>query len=321
MISRRGVGEEIGRIQQRPIPDFVKIPVKPVGAGLGHIVDLRRSVSSLIHGIGQSVNRDFGNRVKPKHEIGRKTAIEVRERVIRLQPIDDVAVGQRGQAIEFHVAISVRTADKIIAVPRGVDQGARGELQWVGQIPAGVGKVFERRSGERGGGIGVFRVDQRSGSTHLYGLLHGRNFQDKVDRLLLPEARHHMVNLLRLEALRFQFDGVSARTQLGEIEAALIVCPYMTFEAGFGIYDRHGGVGDGGMGRVSDFAHNGAGGFALRHNPGGGKNKRTNNQWAERQNAPAFFDAPSSFPCPHNCVLHPLPSLLYPGYLFCVNHS
>jgi len=69
------IGEVVRRIQQRSIPQFVKISVKLVRPGLGHIIDLRRSIPPLIHGIGKSVDRYFRNRIQSQNEVGGKAAI------------------------------------------------------------------------------------------------------------------------------------------------------------------------------------------------------------------------------------------------------
>jgi len=50
VIPGRRIGEVIRRIKQRSIPQFIKIPVKLIGARLGDVVDLGRSIRSLIHG-------------------------------------------------------------------------------------------------------------------------------------------------------------------------------------------------------------------------------------------------------------------------------
>ena len=155
----------------RAVPQFVEISVKLVGAGFGDVVDLGRSVSSLIHGIGKGVDGHFGDRIQPQDEVGGEAAVQVGERIVGFQPIDDVAVGQRRQAVEFHVAIAVRAAHEIVAAARRVDERAGGKLQRVGQIAAGIGKVFQRRRAQRGGGVGVLRVDERSLAADLNGLL------------------------------------------------------------------------------------------------------------------------------------------------------
>ena len=52
VISRRRIGEKIGGVEARAVPEFVEISVKLVRAGLGDVVHLRRAVAPLIHGVG-----------------------------------------------------------------------------------------------------------------------------------------------------------------------------------------------------------------------------------------------------------------------------
>ncbi len=59
----------------------------------------------------------------------------------------------------------------------------------------------------------------------VYGLPRLRHSEREVDGLLLSQPRGDIVGLLRLESLRFHSDGVGARLELREIEAACIVCP------------------------------------------------------------------------------------------------
>jgi hypothetical protein len=124
VIPRRRIGEVVRRIQQRTIPQFIEISVKLIRAGLGDVVDLRCSIPSLIHGIGKSVDGHFRNRIQSQHEVGGEAAVEIGERVVRFQPVHDVAVGEGGESVEFHVAISVAAADKIVAAARRIDQGS-----------------------------------------------------------------------------------------------------------------------------------------------------------------------------------------------------
>ena len=132
VIPRRRIGEVVRRIQQRTIPQFIEIPVKLIRAGLGDVVDLGCSIPSLIHGIGKSVDGHFRNRIQSQDEVGGKAAVEIGERVVRFQSVNDVAVGEGGQSVELHVAIPVGAADEIVAAARRVDEGARRKLQRVG---------------------------------------------------------------------------------------------------------------------------------------------------------------------------------------------
>ena len=144
MISRRGVGEEVGRVQARAVPQLVEIAVELIRPGFGDVVDLRRAVAPLIDGVGKGVDGHFRNGVEAEDEVGGEPAVQIGQRIVGFQAVDDVAVGKRRQAVELDVAVSVRAAHKIIAAARRVDEGARGKLQRVGEIAAGIGKIFER---------------------------------------------------------------------------------------------------------------------------------------------------------------------------------
>ena len=61
LIAGGGIEEVVGRVQDRAVPQFVEIAVKLVGAGLGDVVDLRRSIAALVHGIGERVDGHLGN--------------------------------------------------------------------------------------------------------------------------------------------------------------------------------------------------------------------------------------------------------------------
>ena len=139
---------------------------------------------------------------KPEDEVGGEPAVEIRQWIVGLQAVDDVAVGERGQAVEFHVAVSVGATDEIVAAAGGVDQRAGGELQRVGQVAAGIGKIFKRRGIQRGGGVGVFRIDERGLAGHLDGLLGVGELEDEIDGLLLAQAGDDVLILLRLETWR-----------------------------------------------------------------------------------------------------------------------
>jgi hypothetical protein len=106
--------------------------VKLIRARLGDVVDLGCSIASLIHGIRKNVDGHFRNRIQSQDEVGGKAAVEIGERIVRFQPVHDVAIGEGGESVEFHVAIPVCAADEIIAAARGIDQGSRRKLQRVG---------------------------------------------------------------------------------------------------------------------------------------------------------------------------------------------
>ncbi len=124
VISRRGVGEIIRGVQERAIPDFVQISVELVGAGFGDVVDLRGAVSSLIHRVRKRIDGHFGNRIQAQHQICGKSAVQIRKRIVGFQAVHDVAVRERGQPVELHIAVAVRAADEIVTAAGRVDQRA-----------------------------------------------------------------------------------------------------------------------------------------------------------------------------------------------------
>ena len=169
--------------------------MEPVCAGLGDIVDLGGAVAPLIHGIGKRVDGDFGNRIEPEDQIGGEPAVEVGERIVGFQTIDDVAVGERRQAVEFHVTVAVRSAHKIIAASGRVDQGAGGKLQGIGQIAPGIGKVVEAGAASVAEVL-AFSVLIRGATPSPQSTAAWSHLQHEVHRLFLPQARNDAVTLL-----------------------------------------------------------------------------------------------------------------------------
>ena len=92
VVPRRRVSKVVRCIQQRTIPQFIEISVKLIRAGLGDVVDLGCSIPSLIHGIGKSVDGHFRDRIQSQDKVGGEAAVEIGERVVRFQPVNDVAV-------------------------------------------------------------------------------------------------------------------------------------------------------------------------------------------------------------------------------------
>ena len=250
VIARSGVGEIVRGVQDCAIPEFVEIPVKLVGARFGDVVHLGGAIAALVDGVGKSVDGDFGNRVQSEHEVGGESAVEVGERIVGLESIDDVAVGECGQAVELHIAISVGAADEIVAAAGGVDERAGGELQRVSQISAGVRKVFQSGGIQIGGSVGIFRVDERRLGTNLDGFSGLCNFEVEADGLLLAEAGEDIVVLLGREASGLDSDGVSAWLQLGKVEAAGFVGCGFSRRAGLATCDRYDCAGNCGVGCV-----------------------------------------------------------------------
>jgi hypothetical protein len=106
--------------------------VKLVRAGPCNVVDLRRSIPPLIDGIGKRIDRYLGYRIQSENKVCRESAVQIGQRIICFQSIDDVTVRESGQAIELHVAISIRAANKIIAAACRIDERARGKLKRIG---------------------------------------------------------------------------------------------------------------------------------------------------------------------------------------------
>src|SRR6202171_739405 len=96
------------------------------------IVHWGRSVPPLSEGIGKRIDRHFRYRIQSEDEVGRESAVQIGQRVVRFQSIDDVTVGESGQSIELDVAEPIRAANKIIAAACCIDERARGKLKGVG---------------------------------------------------------------------------------------------------------------------------------------------------------------------------------------------
>ena len=143
MVSGRGVRKEIGGVELRAVPQLVQVSVKPIGAGFRDVVDLRGAVPALIDRVGNRVDRHLRDRIQSKHQIGRKAAVQIRQRIVGLQAVDDVAVGKRRQAVELHVAVAIRAADEVVPAPGRVDERAGGKLQRIRHVAARIRKVFD----------------------------------------------------------------------------------------------------------------------------------------------------------------------------------
>ena len=92
MIPRCRICKIVRCVQYRAIPDLVKISVKLVRARLCNVVDLRRSVPSLVHRVGKRVHRHFRYRVQSEDEVCRESAVQICQRVVRFQTVNDIAV-------------------------------------------------------------------------------------------------------------------------------------------------------------------------------------------------------------------------------------
>ncbi len=78
-----------------------------------------------------------------------------------------------------------------------------------------------------------------------------------------PRRGDNIVGLLRLESLRFSFDGIRARLELRKIEATRLVRLCRSFQPGLAADDGHRGSRNGRVTRVCDLPQDGAGGFSL----------------------------------------------------------
>ena len=220
VISRSGIREIVGRVELRAVPQLVEIPVKLVRAGLCNVVDLGRSIPSLIDGIGKRIDRHLRYRIQSEDEVCRESAVQIRQRVIRFQAIDDVAVRESGQSIELHVAVPIRAADEIIAAACRVDERAGGKLKRVGQIAAWIRKVFQR------GALRVVDVfafsGLRIGASPLTSTVcfDWAILRVKSTVCFWPRPEDTAIILLRFEAFRFHLDRVRARLQLRKVEPA-----------------------------------------------------------------------------------------------------
>ena len=104
---------------------------KLVGSGLCDVVDLRRSIAPLIDSIRMRIDRHFGYRIQYKDEVGREFAVQIGQRVVCFQAIDNATVRESGEAIEHNVAEPIRAANKIIAAACRIDEHACGKLKGI----------------------------------------------------------------------------------------------------------------------------------------------------------------------------------------------
>ena len=269
VISGGRVRKEIRRIELRAVPQLVQVPVKPVGPGFRDIVDLRSAIPALIDRVGERVDRHLRDRIQSKHQIGRKAAVQIGQRIVGFQSIDDIAVGERRQAIELHVAITIRAADEVVAAARGVDERASGKLQRVSHVATRIRQVFNGSGGQGRRGIGILRVDQRRLLLHQDAFAGGCDVELEIDRLLLPETGGDGVVLLWLKAVCFRLHRVRPGLELRKAEPPGVVGFHGSFQAILDVRDGHGRAGDRRAGRIGDRPDDRARRLALsqRRNP------------------------------------------------------
>ena len=264
VIARSGVGEEVGGIESRSVPQLVQVSVELIRSGFGDVVDLRRSIAALIDRVGERVHRDLGDRIETQHQIRREAAVQIRERIVGFEAVHDVAVGERRQTVELDVAVAVRAADEIVAAAGRIDQGARRELQWIRHVAAGIRQILERRRVQRGRGVRILRIHQRRLAGHRHLSLCGGELQDEVDRLLLSQARRETDSLVcgskpSASALTEYDPGFNC----GKLKRPASSVFALRFDPGLGADDGYGGACDGGSAGIGDRAHDGAGGLSL----------------------------------------------------------
>ena len=247
----------------RSVPQLVQIPVETIAARLGHVIDLRSSVAALIDGVGEGVDGHLGDGIEAQHEVGGEAAVQIGKRVVGLQAIHDVAVGERRQAVELHVAVAVRAAHEVVAAAGGVDEGAGGELQRVGQIAAGIGKILDGLGRESGRGVGALRLDELRLLADLDALPGGCDREAKIDGLGLAQGGVYVRVLLCFEADCGGLHGVDAGLELREIEPPAGAGFHRALGAVLRVDGGHNSAGDRPAGGIGHRPGDGAGGLSL----------------------------------------------------------
>ena len=121
----------------------------------------------------------------PEDEVCREPAVEIGQRIIRFQSIDDVTVRESGEAVEFDVAVTVRAADEIVPTACRVHQRACGKLKRISSVTARIGEVVQCLCIQIRGCVWIFRVDEWSCATYFNRLVGMSHLQRVVDRLIL----------------------------------------------------------------------------------------------------------------------------------------
>ena len=99
-----------------------------IRARLGDVIDLGCSVPPLIDRVRKGVDGYLRNGVQTQNQVSREAAVQIGQGVVRFESVNDVAVRERRESVELHVAVSVRAPHEIIAAACRVDEGARGKL-------------------------------------------------------------------------------------------------------------------------------------------------------------------------------------------------
>ena len=80
------------RVEQRAIPDFVRVAVERIGARFGEVVHLGYSVPTLIDGERVGIDRRFLDSVETGDEIRGKANVQSKPGIVRIVAIEDVAI-------------------------------------------------------------------------------------------------------------------------------------------------------------------------------------------------------------------------------------
>ena len=182
--------------------------MKLIRARFGDVVDLRRSIAPLIDGVGKRIDRDFGDRIETQYQIRREAAVQICERVVGLEAVDDIAIGEGRQTVELDVAVAIGPADEVVATAGGIDQSARRKLQWIRHVATRIREVLQRPGVERRRGVRILRIHEGrvAGDRHL--AFCRSQLQDEVDRFFLTQAGGDGLVDLRLEALDLGLDRI-----------------------------------------------------------------------------------------------------------------
>ncbi len=175
-----------------------------------------------------------------------------------------------------NVAIPVSAADEVVAAARRIDQSSRGELERIGQVAAGVGKILKCSCAQTGRGIRILSVQERCFRVDRNVFPDGLNPEREIHDLGTAEGRCYFASPLRLELGRGGFDGVSSWLELREREPARVVGLQASLQTVFFAHEGYGRIRNAGAGFVGHEPGNRAGGFALREqvqSAGGGEEK------------------------------------------------
>ena len=234
-----------------------------VGSRFCDVVHLGGAVASLIHRVGERVDRHLRNGVKAQHQIGGEAAVEVGQGIVGFQSVDDVSVRKRRKSIEFDISITVRSADEIVAAAGSINQRPRRELERICQVAAGVGQIFQGSGVQCRRGVGILRVQEGGFGVHRHIGAYRGNAEREVYSLCVPQTRHNADFSLQPELRRGCLHGIASRPELREGEPPRLIRLHAPFLAVF--FAERGDIHTwySGPGLVGYQARDGAGGFPL----------------------------------------------------------